>query len=127
VPAADAGVASATASTQQQLGTSIGTALLNTLAVSATTHYLITHLTPAILVHGHPSSGLTSHALLHGYTTAFWWAAAVLTAGAILSGALLRRGVLAGQEDSGQQSTPPGSPEQRQPSTRDSCAAKRPP
>jgi hypothetical protein len=45
VPPADAGVASATANTQQQIGTSIGTALLNTLAVSATTRYLITHTT----------------------------------------------------------------------------------
>jgi hypothetical protein len=35
VPPADAGVASATANTQQQIGTSIGTALLNTIAVSA--------------------------------------------------------------------------------------------
>jgi hypothetical protein len=98
VPPADAGVASATANTQQQIGTSIGTALLNTLAVSATTRYLTTRPT---LARSHPGAGLTTLAVLHGDTTAFWWAAGILTAGAITCGTLLRRGVLAGQGDSG--------------------------
>jgi hypothetical protein len=98
VPPADAGVASATANTQQQIGTSIGTALLNTLAVSATARYLATRLT---LAHRHPGAGLTTLAVLHGYTTAFWWAAGILAADAITCGILLRPGVLAGQGDSG--------------------------
>jgi len=96
VPPADAGVASATANTAQQIGTSIGTALLNTIAVSATASYLTTHLAA-----GH-SAGLTTLAVLHGYTTAFWWAAGILAAGAVICGTLLRRGPLAGQGDSGQ-------------------------
>ena len=97
VPPADAGVASATANTQQQIGTSIGTALLNTIAVSATASYLTTHLAT-----GHPAAELTALAALHGYTTAFWWAAGILAAGAIACAILLRRGVLAGQGDPGQ-------------------------
>ena len=97
VPPADAGVASATANTQQQIGTSIGTALLNTLAVSATTRYLTSHLT---LAGGRLGTTLTSLALVHGYTTAFWWAAGILVAGAVICGTLLRPGVLAGQGDS---------------------------
>jgi hypothetical protein len=42
VPDADAGVASAMVNTGQQIGTSIGTALLNTLAIAATIRYLTT-------------------------------------------------------------------------------------
>src|ERR1700749_2751472 len=39
----DAGVASAMVNTCQQVGGSIGTALLNTIAASALTSYLVTH------------------------------------------------------------------------------------
>jgi hypothetical protein len=106
VPPADVGVASATANTQQQIGTSIGTALLNTLAISATTGYLTSHLTG-----GHATAGTATLALLHGYTTAFWWSAGILAAGAIICGTLLRPGVLAGQGDSGQAGPPAPQPE----------------
>ena len=41
VPRQDSGVASAMVSTSQQVGGSIGTALLSTLAVSATTDYIV--------------------------------------------------------------------------------------
>ena len=54
VPEADSGVASAMVNTMQQVGQSIGTALLNTLAVSATTGYLTSHLAG-----GHPVPGTT--------------------------------------------------------------------
>ena len=40
----DAGIASASAQAGQQLGGSIGTALLNTVAASAVTSYLVGHL-----------------------------------------------------------------------------------
>jgi hypothetical protein len=106
VPPADAGVASATANTQPQIGTSIGTALLNTIAVSATASYLTTHLAAGHPAAGHLATGLTSLAVLHGYTTAFWWSAGVLAAGAVICGTLLRRGPLAGQGDSGQADPP---------------------
>src|SRR6266516_4820508 len=62
----DAGVASATVNTSQQVGGSIGTALLSTIAASATTAYLASSHGP----------GLAAQAAVHGYTTAFAWSAA---------------------------------------------------
>src|SRR5246127_3556509 len=64
----DAGVASATVTVGQQLGASIGTALLNTLFAAAVTSYLAAHLATARTI-GRP--GLTGFALAHGYDTAF--------------------------------------------------------
>jgi hypothetical protein len=64
----------------QQVGGSLGTALLNTVAVSATTAYLSTH-------HGGRSTVAT--ATVHGYTVAFWWSAAIFAAGALVCGLLL--------------------------------------
>ena len=78
----DAGVASATLNTGQQVGASIGTSLLNTIFASAVAHYLTSHLSPATLVHGHPSHSLTGMSLIHGYTTGFWVSAAIFGAGA---------------------------------------------
>jgi hypothetical protein len=46
------------------------------------------------VVHGRPSPQLTGHALIHGYTTAFWWSAAILTFGAIVAVTLFRNGPL---------------------------------
>jgi EmrB/QacA subfamily drug resistance transporter len=82
VEAADAGVASAMVNTMQQIGGSIGTALLSTLAASAATSELAG-------VAGRPDAALAAHAAVHGYTTAFWWAAAIYAAGAIVCGSLL--------------------------------------
>jgi hypothetical protein len=87
-------VASAAINTGNQLGGSIGTALLNTIFASAVTAYLTAHAGPGTLVQGRPSPQLTALALVHGYTTAFSWSAAIFTAGAIIGGALLRSGPL---------------------------------
>jgi predicted MFS family arabinose efflux permease len=94
VPPQDAGVASATVNTGQQLGGSIGTSLLNTIFASAVASYIATHLGPATAIHGRPSPQLTGLALIHGYSTAFWWSAAILAVGAITGGTLLRSGPL---------------------------------
>jgi hypothetical protein len=91
----DAGVASASVNTGQQLGGSIGTSLFNTIATSTTTAYLAAQLA---VTHGRPSHALTEQALVHGYVRAFWWAAAIFVGGAILVGLLFRRGPLAQQE-----------------------------
>jgi EmrB/QacA subfamily drug resistance transporter len=80
VPARDSGVASAMVNTSQQVGGSIGTALLSTLAVTAATDYLTAH-------------GPGPEAAVEGYITAFWWAAAIFAAGALVCGALLRSDV----------------------------------
>jgi EmrB/QacA subfamily drug resistance transporter len=84
----DAGIASASANTGQQMGGSIGTALLNTIAASATTSYLASNR------HGRPAPQLVHLAAIHGYTTVFWVCAGIFTGGAIICGALLRRGPL---------------------------------
>jgi EmrB/QacA subfamily drug resistance transporter len=89
----DAGVASASVNTGQQLGGAIGTALLNTIAASATTSYLASH------AHGRPVSQLVQLAAVHGYTTVFWWCAGIFAAGAVICGALLRSGPLTGPDD----------------------------
>jgi EmrB/QacA subfamily drug resistance transporter len=81
----DAGVGSATLNTSQQVGGSIGTSLLNTLAAGAATSYLVGRtMTPAT----------EQAALLHSYNTAFLWSAFIFVAGAIVAGLLLQRGNL---------------------------------
>jgi EmrB/QacA subfamily drug resistance transporter len=82
----DAGVGSATLNTGQQVGGSVGTSLLNTVAAGAATSYLVGRtLTPANL----------QAALLHSYTTAFLWSSLIFVAGAVVAGLVLQRGGLA--------------------------------
>jgi EmrB/QacA subfamily drug resistance transporter len=78
-----AGVASALVNTSQQVGGSIGTALLNTLAASAATAYITSHVpaTPAIL----------AAAAVHSYATAYWWGAGAFALGGVLAALLFRR------------------------------------
>jgi predicted MFS family arabinose efflux permease len=84
VPRRDLGVASAMVNTSQQLGGSIGTALLSTLAATATTNF--------IAGHGRTPDALRQ-AAVEGYSTAFWWAAGIFALGAVVTGTLLRPGV----------------------------------
>ncbi len=77
----DAGVASAMVNTSQQVGGSIGTALLSTLAITATNH---------MLGAGRPTRELVARASVHGYTTAFYWSAAIFALGALVCALLLR-------------------------------------
>ena len=79
VDPADAGVASAMVNTAQQVGGSIGTALLSTIAASAATSFAAGSQDPVVL----------AQAAVHSYTTAFWWSAGVFALGAVLSFALL--------------------------------------
>jgi EmrB/QacA subfamily drug resistance transporter len=90
----DAGVASATVNAGQQLGGSIGIALLSTMVASATAGYLTSHLNPATIVARHPSPALVQQSLVHGYTVGFWWTAGVFALGAVACGTLLRPGPL---------------------------------
>lgn len=69
----DSGVTSATVNTSQQVGGSIGTALLNTIATSSSAAYITAHLTdPA------QRALVTREGVVHGYTVAIWWAAAIM-------------------------------------------------
>jgi hypothetical protein len=98
----DAGVASASVNTGQQLGGSIGTSLLNTIAASATTAYIASHLAG---LHGRPSAAtlhlVQAAAFVHGYTTVFWWCTGLFLAGAVICGTLMRRGPLQGMGTGG--------------------------
>jgi EmrB/QacA subfamily drug resistance transporter len=83
VPARDSGVGSGMVNTSQQIGGSIGTALLSTLAVSASTDFLADR---------GPAPEVLRQAAVEGYTTAFWWAAGIFAVGALVCGSLLRSG-----------------------------------
>jgi hypothetical protein len=87
----DSGVASATVNTMQQVGGSVGTALLNTIAATAATSYASSHLTGAGTPRG--AALLQANAAVHSYTTAFWWASAIFVVGAILTAIVLRPGI----------------------------------
>jgi len=84
VPARDSGVASAMVNTSQQVGGSIGTALLSTLAASAATDFVTDR---------GPAPEVLRQAAVEGYTTAFWWAAGIFALGALVCGSLLRPGM----------------------------------
>jgi EmrB/QacA subfamily drug resistance transporter len=72
----EAGVASAMVNTSQQVGGSVGTALLSTLFASAVASYTSSH---------HGASGLANAASIHGYTVAFWWAAGIFAVGLLVA------------------------------------------
>jgi len=81
----DAGVASAMVNTMQQVGGSIGTALLSTVAAS----------TAASFARSHRGVGVAARAAVHGYTVAFSISGSIFVGGAILTAVLLPSGVLA--------------------------------
>ena len=82
---ADAGVASAMVNIGQQVGGSIGTALLSTLAADAASSYLHSH---------RPSLAVAAQASLRSYTTAFDAAAIIFAVGAVATFLLVKRGKL---------------------------------
>jgi EmrB/QacA subfamily drug resistance transporter len=77
----DQGVASAMVNTMQQVGGSIGTALLSSIFASAVASYAEGRA---------PSPQVAADAAMHGYTVAFWVAAGVFTFGGIVVGTLMR-------------------------------------
>jgi EmrB/QacA subfamily drug resistance transporter len=76
----DAGVASALVNTTQQVGGSLGTALLNTIAASATAQYIGSH-----------GAGSVATGTVHGYTVAFTWSLGALVLAVILSAVLVTK------------------------------------
>ncbi|MCU1480558.1 MAG: family efflux transporter permease subunit [Subtercola sp.] len=78
-----AGVASASVNTSQQVGGSIGTALLNTLAATAATSYVASHL-PA-------SPEVISNAAIASYNTAYLFSAIFFAVGAVIAALLYTR------------------------------------
>ncbi len=83
----DAGAASAMLNATEQVGASIGTAVLASLSVAAISDYTADALSSG----GNPQDpavGLQAQA--EGYTTAFTWAAGLLVLGALVSAVLIR-------------------------------------
>jgi EmrB/QacA subfamily drug resistance transporter len=82
----DAGVASALNNATQQVGGSLGIALLNTVAASAAASYLSAH---ARGLHG-ASAKVMAVATVHGYTRAFVVSAVMIVVAFVLTAVLLR-------------------------------------
>jgi len=86
----DAGVASAVVQTSQQIGGSIGTALLNTIAATATTAFLLAN----------PPTGATPEAIgaavaasnVHGFGVAFMWSSIIFAIAIVASLILITAG-----------------------------------
>jgi len=85
----DASVASAMVSVGQQVGGSVGTALLSSFAAAATTSFITSNP---------HTSQLLGHAAVHGYTTAFWWSAGIFAIGAVACGLLIPTHIAAVEE-----------------------------
>ena len=79
VQAHDAGIASAMANTTQQVGGSIGTALLSTIATSVAVSYVADG--------GDPLQGA-----VHSYSVAFWVSAGIFAGAAVICGLLIPGG-----------------------------------
>ncbi|KUN98029.1 MFS transporter [Streptomyces caeruleatus] len=79
----DAGVASAMVNTSQQVGGAIGTALLNTIAASATTSYIADHIVGASSKSQQQLVQLEG--MVQGYTSAIWFAVGILVAAAAIA------------------------------------------
>lgn len=77
----DAGVASGLLNAVQQIGASIGTALLTTIAVQVSERYARNHP---------PTPDLVARAAIHSYDTAFYWGAGFFVIAAIVSAIMIR-------------------------------------
>jgi len=80
----DAGIASAMLNTSQQIGGSLGAALLNTVALSST----------AAFINGHASLGAKApiYGAVHGFSTTFKIGAGFLLAAALVSATFINVG-----------------------------------
>ncbi|MEW1722549.1 MFS transporter [Streptomyces sp. NPDC093109] len=83
----DAGVASAMVNTSQQVGGAIGTALLNTIAASATTSYLASHAAGAS-----DQKLLALQGLVAGFASAIWWAVGILVVASAIAVTFINTG-----------------------------------
>ena len=87
----DAGAASAVLQAVQQVGASIGTALLATISVAAITASVTSDPSKLVKAGPGPQDVVPGPvALTDGYTTAFMWAAALLVLGAVVSAVLIK-------------------------------------
>jgi EmrB/QacA subfamily drug resistance transporter len=78
----EAGIAAATVNSFQQIGGSLGVAVLNTIAASATAAYLAVNSSERFRV----------QAIVHGYSVATEWGVAILLLGAVVAALLINAG-----------------------------------
>jgi hypothetical protein len=83
VDESDAGIASATIHVAQQIGGSIGGAMLNTVATTVAARYVTARAT-----HGRLPD-LRAHAAVHSYAVVFWICAVAFAVAAVVVSALL--------------------------------------
>lgn len=76
----DTGVASAMLNTAQQVGGSVGIALLSTLFGSAVSDF----------ARDNPGPDVGVESAIHGYVTVYWWAAALTLVGAVIAAFMIR-------------------------------------
>jgi MFS family permease len=82
VAANEAGLASALLNTGQQIGGALGLAVLGTVAISSTRHYISSALAGA---HKAPGQALVAAGVTHGYTSAFAVAAGLMGVALVIS------------------------------------------
>lgn len=97
----DADVVSAMVNASQQVGGSVGTSLLNTLATSAATSYLAGRS---------PTPGVIAQAQLHSYSVAYWWSAGLFAFGFLVTFLLLRPGPPRTAQTAPEESASPAAP-----------------
>ncbi len=90
----DSGVTSATVNTSQQVGGSIGTALLNTIATSTSATYITSHMATAARESGQPPNDrmkqlIGAEGVVHGYTVAIWWAAGIMLLAGVIAAVMV--------------------------------------
>lgn len=81
----DTGVTSATLNTAQQVGGSVGVALLNTIAGTSAAAYVAAHAA----ADGAGRKLVAAQGVVHGYTTAMWWAAAIMVLAGLTAGLMI--------------------------------------
>ncbi|MGC0333638.1 EmrB/QacA subfamily drug resistance transporter [Streptomyces sp. SAI-170] len=82
------GAASATLNTMQQVGGSVGTALLNTIAAGATSDWLTDHRIDPTRQTPQVRAAL-AEATVHGYSVATWISAGIMLLAALVAGVLI--------------------------------------
>ncbi|GAT83928.1 puromycin resistance protein pur8 [Streptomyces sp. F-3] len=80
----DSGVTSATVNTSQQVGGSIGTALLNTIATTSSAAYLAARPDGA-----RDRPRVVAESIVHGYTVALWWAAGIMLLAGLVAAVMI--------------------------------------
>jgi EmrB/QacA subfamily drug resistance transporter len=92
----EAGVASAMVNTCQQVGGAVGTAVLSTIFATSAASYASSHAR---------SPGLAETAVVHGYTTAFYFATILFAIGFLVAALVLPRRIQPHQQPTGQPAT----------------------